>query len=77
MTYTLHRFTIQSCPHIEPAQSITDGAWLFLGNHQGNAVMRVVLPSGVSLTDYFPAAADVVSEEKTGTVTDIILESAK
>lgn len=73
MTYTLHQFTIQSCPHIEPAQSITEGAWMFIGNHQGRAIMRAVLPPSENLTDYFPGADNIQSTEMPGTVTEIIL----
>ena len=73
MTYILHQFTIQSCPHIEPAQSIEEGAWLFIGNRQGRAVLRAVLPQSESLQSYFPGASDVESKEATGTVTEIIM----
>jgi len=73
MTYILHQFTIQPCPHIEPAQSIEEGAWLFIGNHQGRAVLRAVLPQSESLHAYFPEASDVESKEAAGTVTEIIL----
>jgi hypothetical protein len=73
MTYTLYHFKTQSRPQIEPAASIQEGAWLFLGNQQGMACLRAVLPPSEELTAYFPDAQDVTREEKAGTITDIIM----
>jgi hypothetical protein len=68
-----HHFTVPKCDFLLPVKTIAEGGYLLRSISLETASVVAVLPEGEAVTDYWPHAAIVSSEDVSGAIVDALL----